>query len=44
MTFTDLQIDPLTGVCNRRGLDQSLEMQFAVMNRYGPVLVRAHGY
>ena len=34
MTFTDSQTDPLTGACNRRGLDQSLEMQFAVMNRY----------
>ena len=35
MTFTDLQTDPLTGVCNRRGLDQSLKMQFGVMDRYG---------
>lgn len=35
MTSADLQTDPLTGVCNRRGLDQSLEMQLAVMNRYG---------
>ena len=35
MTFTNLQTDPLTGVCNRRGLDQSLAMQFAAMRRYG---------
>jgi diguanylate cyclase (GGDEF)-like protein len=34
MTFTDSQTDPLTGVCNRRGLDHSLEIQFAYMNRY----------
>lgn len=35
MTFSDLRTDPLTGVCNRRGLDHALEMQFAVMQRYG---------
>ena len=35
MTFTNLQTDPLTGVCNRRGLDQSLATQFAAMRRYG---------
>lgn len=35
MTSADLQTDPLTGVCNRRGLDKSLEMQSAAMKRYG---------
>ncbi len=34
MTFTNAQTDPLTGVCNRRGLDQSLAMQFAALRRY----------
>ncbi|MEN6450655.1 MAG: GGDEF domain-containing protein [Thermoguttaceae bacterium] len=35
MAFTHLQTDPLTGVCNRRGLDQVLSTQFASLRRYG---------
>jgi diguanylate cyclase len=35
MTFTEVRTDPLTGVNNRRGLDDSLGTQLAVMNRYG---------
>ena len=34
MTFTELRTDPLTGVCNRRAFDDSLESQFALMERY----------
>ena len=35
MTFTEVRTDPLTGVNNRRGLDDALAGQFAMMNRYG---------
>jgi diguanylate cyclase len=35
MTSTNLQTDPLTGVCNRRGLDQSLATLLGLLNRYG---------
>ena len=35
MTFTEIRTDPLTGVNNRRGLDDSLGSQLALMNRYG---------
>ncbi len=35
MTFTEVRTDPLTGVNNRRGLDDSLRSQFAMMDRYG---------
>ena len=35
MTFTEVRTDPLTGVNNRRGLDDSLGSQFALMARYG---------
>jgi diguanylate cyclase len=35
MTFTEVRTDPLTGVNNRRGLDDALGGQFAMMNRYG---------
>ena len=34
MTFTEVRTDPLTGVNNRRGLDDALAGQFAMMNRY----------
>ena len=34
MTFTEARTDPLTGVSNRRGLDNMLESQFAMMTRY----------
>jgi diguanylate cyclase len=34
MTFTEVRTDPLTGVNNRRGLDDTLTAQFAMMNRY----------
>jgi diguanylate cyclase (GGDEF)-like protein len=33
-TFTNVQTDPLTGVCNRRGLDDALAAQFAGLDRY----------
>jgi diguanylate cyclase (GGDEF)-like protein len=35
MTFTELRTDPLTGVSNRRALDETLANQFAMKNRYG---------
>jgi diguanylate cyclase (GGDEF)-like protein len=35
MTFTEVRTDPLTGVNNRRGLDDALAAQFAMMSRYG---------
>jgi diguanylate cyclase len=34
MTFTEVRTDPLTGINNRRGLDDALASQFAMMNRY----------
>lgn len=34
MTFTEVRTDPLTGVSNRRALDESLESMFAMMHRY----------
>ena len=34
MTFTEVRTDPLTGVNNRRGLDNALDAQFALMTRY----------
>jgi diguanylate cyclase len=34
MTFTEVRTDPLTGVNNRRGLDDALNAQFALMTRY----------
>ncbi len=34
MTFTEVRTDPLTGVCNRRGLDDALATQFAMAERY----------
>jgi diguanylate cyclase (GGDEF)-like protein len=34
MSFTEVRTDPLTGVNNRRGLDDALSTQFAMMMRY----------
>jgi len=34
MTFTEVRTDPLTGVSNRRALDDTLTSQFALMTRY----------
>jgi len=34
MTFTEVRTDPLTGVSNRRALDESLENMYALMARY----------
>jgi len=34
MTFTEVRTDQLTGVKNRRGLDESLQSLFAMLNRY----------
>ena len=34
MTFTDVRTDPLTGVSNRRALEESLDMMFALFARY----------
>ncbi|MCE5269029.1 MAG: GGDEF domain-containing protein [Planctomycetaceae bacterium] len=34
MTFTEVRTDPLTGVNNRRGLDETLIAQLAMMTRY----------
>jgi diguanylate cyclase len=34
MTFTEVRTDPLTGMKNRRGLDDSLAAQLAMMTRY----------
>jgi len=35
MTLTDVRTDPLTGIDNRRGLDQALKIQFGMTHRYG---------
>lgn len=34
MTFTEVRTDPLTGVNNRRGLDDAIGSQFALQSRY----------
>ncbi|MDP6442995.1 MAG: GGDEF domain-containing protein [Pirellulaceae bacterium] len=34
MTFTEVRTDPLTGLRNRRALDESLVTMFALMSRY----------
>jgi len=34
MTFTEVRTDPLTGVNNRRGLDDAVNGQFAIKTRY----------
>jgi diguanylate cyclase len=35
MTFTEVRTDPLTGLCNRRALDEALASQAAMRTRYG---------
>jgi diguanylate cyclase len=35
MTFTEVRTDPLTGLSNRRALDESLLTMFALLTRYG---------
>jgi diguanylate cyclase len=35
MTFTEVRTDPLTGLCNRRALDDSMASQAALRTRYG---------
>ena len=37
MTFTEVRTDPLTGVNNRRGLDDALSTQLALTGRYNSV-------
>ena len=37
MTFTEVRTDPLTGVNNRRGLDDALGAQLAMMTRYNSI-------
>jgi diguanylate cyclase len=34
MSFTEVRTDPLTGISNRRALEEALTSQFALMNRY----------
>ncbi|MFV2066864.1 MAG: diguanylate cyclase [Pirellulales bacterium] len=34
MTFTETRTDPLTGVCNRRALEESLDQMFGLHRRY----------
>jgi diguanylate cyclase len=34
MTFTEVRTDPLTGVSNRRALDETLDSMFAMLHRY----------
>jgi diguanylate cyclase (GGDEF)-like protein len=34
MAFAEVRTDPLTGVTNRRGLNDTLESMFAMLNRY----------
>lgn len=34
MTFTEARTDPLTGISNRRALDEQLDIMFAMMHRY----------
>lgn len=34
MTFSEVRLDPLTGIHNRRGLDDSLASHFAMFSRY----------
>ena len=35
MAFTQMRTDPLTGLCNRRALDEALAAQHALWTRYG---------
>lgn len=41
MTFTEVRTDPLTGVNNRRGLDDALSGQFALKARYNSIFAVA---
>jgi len=41
MTFTEVRTDPLTGVNNRRGLDDALSAQFALRTRYNAIFAVA---
>ena len=41
MTFTEVRTDPLTGVNNRRGLDDALNAQFALKMRYNAIFAVA---
>lgn len=34
MSFTEVRTDPLTGISNRRALEETLSTQFALMSRY----------
>jgi len=34
MTFSEVRLDPLTRISNRRGLDETLDAMFALMDRY----------
>ena len=34
MSFSEVRTDPLTGICNRRALEEQLDMMFAMMTRY----------
>lgn len=34
MTFTEARSDPLTGICNRRAMEETLESMFAMYHRY----------
>jgi diguanylate cyclase (GGDEF)-like protein len=42
LSFTEVRTDPLTGVSNRRALDESLADLFATLHRYGHTLSIAH--
>ena len=37
MTFTEVRTDPLTGVCNRRAMDETLASLVAMKNRYDAI-------
>lgn len=41
MSFTEVRTDPLTGVNNRRGFDDAISTQFAMMSRYHTVFSMA---
>ncbi len=34
LSFAEVRTDPMTGVCNRRGLDDTLESMLAMLSRY----------
>lgn len=41
LTFTEVRTDPLTGVSNRRALDEALHNLFAMLHRYGQTFTLA---